>query len=264
MATEAQPSAAVDAFFTDTFDLGASLPEIYRDEMYIVQCESGEEPVVPFPLYAAHHKLYVPEQAIYIKPEAFHHAYDMSGGTPTVITDAVIETATAHYEQLRGFGMKVVGHLFEPVPESFEGLQTNSRYPTTMVATKFQVRERSAGVTAQMDDPMSRVIYQEVADRTFGRTLSEEAIKDLGLTSEDLEEAIIAPVREYYAWCKAEGEEYVLTSLELSQIHNYAYHPVGHIGLTEVTSSLGSVELGNLSSSEQRFQHFADTLQAAA
>jgi hypothetical protein len=264
MAIEAQSSAAVEAFYTDSFDLGASLADLYRSEMHSLQHEAGEEPLIPIPIYAMHHKLYTLVPGIWIKPEAFHQAHDMSEGEPSDVTDEVIKTATAHYEQLRGFGMKVVGHLFEPIPEDLEGFQTNSRYPTVLAGAKSRTEAASANPTLVDGTPSDIARYVEDLASIYGKTLSEDAIGDLGITSNDLEKAIIAPVREYYAWCRTENEAYVLSGLDLSHMHNYTYHPVGHIGLTEVTTTLASVELGNLDSSERSFQRFADALQAAA
>lgn len=261
MTTGAQPpSAEVDAFFTDSFDLGASLSELYENEIHRLEQQAGEDPSSPIPIYAMRGgKAYIVEQGIWIRPDTFHQAYDLGGDT-----EEVVETATAHYAQLREFGMKVVGHLFEPVEEDFEGFQTHPKYPTILVGGKSRIEKEPINPMQLTAGEDSRARYREAADRAHGRTLSQEAIEELGVTQEDLENAILSPLREYYAWCKAKGEAYVLSSLDVHSIHNYIRHPLGYIGLTEVSTTMGSVELGNLRSSEQNFKHFAKTLLAAA
>jgi len=262
MTTEAQQpsSAALDAFFTDSFDLGASLSELYEEGIHRAQQQAGEAPSSPIPIYAMRGgKLYDAERGIWVKPDTFHQAFDL-GGT----TDEVVETATTHYEKLREFGMKVVGHLFEPVEGDFAGFQTHPRYPTIMVGGKSRIGKEHLKPIQVSAGEAGRVRYQEASDRIYGRTLSEEAIKELGVTHEDLDSAILTPLQEYYAWCKANGEAYVVSSLDVHGIHNYIRHPLGQIGLTEVSTTMGSVELGNLDSSELSFRHFADTLRAAA
>lgn len=232
-----------DQLFDDTFALDAPLSEIYLDVLR--RAPFHDEPIPePWPVYAADEKVYAPEYGISIKPDTFHQAADF-GDTP----QDMIETANAHYQQLRQIGMKVVGHTFEAIEKDTDDFQTHGQYPTILVGAKYLSRSR------QNDQPVK---YGDDAGGPF----SDVMIDALGLTGDKLEEILINPIRQYLEWCKETNQPYVLTNL--SALFSYVYQARQQtLGLQEVTSRMGRVHfdgnwapVGNLWSATRSFEHF--------
>lgn len=244
-----------DQLFDDKFDFldGASLADLYLESLRKASEQHHDGSVTrPYPIWRARGGMYIPEYGMSIAPEAYHPATDLDQATP----EQIIDTAKSHYDKLREFGMKVVGHVFEPIDPGSDDFETHPDYPTILVGVKHLTKSRLNDRVEDKSDGISpeRLAELESAAKQLGisaptaeeyrearldigneRYLDLEDAEQRGFTTEEYQEMLLNPIRSYLEWCKESGQTYMHTGL--SRLSAYLYQRRQHaLGIWQPTS----------------------------
>lgn len=171
---------------------------------------------------------YYPGHSMTVEPQTYHQMIGQGGSAAEIVT-----TAISHHQKLRELGMTVVGHQFEIVRTDDTRFATIKDHPTVIAGAKLAHLPPQKGPTKA----------PAASTRLVG--INKELLDDIKMDQHAFVAAIVNPLEAYLQWCGDDGQEYVLSELT-NTLHYFHHTKTGRIALQRVSSSLGSIELGNL------------------
>ena len=225
---------ADDRVFDDNFDFleGASLADLYVADLQGGNDAAELSAPRPYPIWRSRYKAYAWDYGIEITPETYHPAVDLDNLSGAEIG----EMAHDHYKKMRELGLKVVGHMFEPIDEKSEMYELHPKYPTILVAKKYPTQRRATDRPDGM--PENAIKGYNFSDIVGGRIDFLAEFGELNLSADDYDEMAVKPLDAYISWCKESDQPYMHTSA--ISLPAYFYHmPQRSLLLQEISTMMG-------------------------